>query len=231
MYPNKEIRVHGFRWCKEEPKQMPIGTLKQKVLCKRHNGQLGEEVDEAGRFSVETLASAMDLLRFRDQYTHRRWNIQHFRTDMWRLERWCLKTLINLNLAGSGFDFDTYGVHTAMSPPLELVEVAFGKQFFSDAKGLYITAKQGANIDVTEGWLSIGTTVDANRLVGADFLLWGVPFYLNLLPTLPPKANHDTHFMRRNVKQWYQTRDDKQRLVRSHLLTFTYPDTEGSIPL
>src|ERR1019366_6825765 len=149
---------------------MPIGTLKQKVLCEAHNKLLGEEVDEAGRYSVETLASAMDLLKLRTQFKHRRWIVRHFETDMWRLERWCLKTLINLNLAGSGFNYDTDGLKAAMSPPRELVEVAFGRTFFTDAKGLYIVASQGANIDVTEGWLSIVTAIDGNRLVGADFV-------------------------------------------------------------
>src|SRR5215469_12077883 len=69
-----------------------------------------------------------------------------------------------------------------------------------------------------------------DRLVGAHMMLWGVPFYLHLLPTpvtpqqLPASlTSDDTRLIRQGMTQVYNTRDDKNRQVKSHTLKFTYP--------
>src|ERR1019366_6977884 len=107
------------------------------------------------------------------------------------------------------------------SPPSELVEFVFGRKRFIDYKGLYMISKTGSQMTLTEGWLRVTAKSQNGRLVGGQFILWGVPFYLSLLPT--PITWEGAVLMRHGIKHWFQTRDDKGRNVKSHLVTFTYP--------
>lgn len=50
----------------------------------------------------------------------------------------------------------------------------------------------------------------------------GIPFYLSLLPT--QVTWNDARLMQQGMKQLFHTRDDKGRDVKSHILTFTYPE-------
>lgn len=218
LYLDQSIKVQGFPWCRDAPKDVRIERLTQQILCKRHNEQLGTEVDWASKHSLNTLGRAFDLLTVREKIRSRRWTIQYFETDMLLLERWCLKTLINTNHQGGLKYIDG---SEPDSPPLELVEFVFGRRRFTDHKGLYMIAETGSQITLTEGWLNITAKSQNERLVGGKFLLWGVPFYLSLLPT---QITWDrAALMRHGMKHWFQTRDDKGRNVKSHLVTFTYP--------
>lgn len=219
LYPDQYVMVQGFPWCRDAPKRVRIETLTQPILCKNHNEQLGAEVDWASKHSRDTLGRAFELYTVREKLRSRRWNVQYFETDMLLLERWCLKTLINMNHQ-RGWKYPEDSEPT--SPPPELVEFVFGRRRFTDHKGLYMIAETGSQITHREGWLNVGPKTRDERLVGSKFTLWGVPFYLNLLPT--PVTWDTAHLMRQGMKYWFQTRDDKGRKVKSHLLTFTYPE-------
>ncbi len=218
LYPDQSVKVQGFPWCRDAPKDVGIGSLTQPILCKTHNEQLGVEVDWASRHSLATLGEAFELLTVREKLRSRHWSVKRFETDMHLLERWCLKTLINCNHQGGLKYLDD---SEPDSPPCELVEVVFGRRRFTDYKGLYMIVEKGSRITLAEGWLHITAKTDKNRLVGGKFILWGVPFYFNLLPT--PIRWDGADLMRHGMKHWFQTRDDKGRNVRSHLVTFTYP--------
>jgi len=218
LYPDQAITVQGFPWCRDAPKDVRIEKLTQQILCKRHNEQLGTDVDWASKHSIETLGRAFELLIVRQKLRSRRWTVQYFETDMLLLERWCLKTLINTNHQG-GLKY-TDGSEPD-SPPAELVEFVFGKRRFTDHKGLYMIADSGSQITLTEGWLRITAKSQNERLVGGKFMLWGVPFYLSLLPT---QVTWDSAtLMRHGMRHWFQTIDDRGLNVKSHLVTFTYP--------
>jgi hypothetical protein len=224
LYPDQLIIVQGFPWCLDAPKELPSKTLTQQILCKKHNEQLGSEVDWASKHSRDTLGEAMDLYTKRNSIRSRRWTIQYFETNMQLLERWCLKTLININHQ-SGWKY--MDESQPESPPPELVEFVFGRRRFSDHKGLYVIAKVGSQQEMNDGRLRITpkTTREEPRLVGATFVLWGFPFYLNLLPEKIAWDGAD--LMRHEVKWWFQTGDDKSRNVKSHRLTFSYPTEQG----
>lgn len=218
LYPNQSIKVQGFRWCHDAPKDVRIETLTQQILCKKHNEQLGAEVDWAVKHSLDTLGDAFDLFTVRERLRSRRWTIKYFETNMLLLERWCLKTLINTNHQG-GLKYTDDSEPD--NPPQELVEFVFGKKRFIDCKGLYMIAEKGSQITLTEGWLNITAKSQNGCLVGGKFILWEVPFYLSLLPA---PINWDRAvLMRHGMRHWFQTRDDKGRNVKSHLVTFTYP--------
>jgi hypothetical protein len=218
LYPDQLVKVQGFPWCRDESKEVRIERLTQQVLCKKHNERLGAEVDWASKHSRDALNAAFDLFTVREKLRSRHWSLKCFETDMLLLERWCTKTIINTNHQGGLKYIDD---SEPDSPPTELVEFVFGRRRFTDYKGLYMIAEKGTQISMDSGWLHITAKSQNDRLVGAKFILWGVPFYLNLLPT---QVMWDSAtLMRHGMKYWFQTGDDKGRNVKSHVLTFTYP--------
>jgi hypothetical protein len=218
LYPDQLIMVQGFSWCLDAPKEIPSRKLTQQILCEKHNQQLGREVDWASKHSRDALGEAMDLYEKRKRIRSRRWTIKYFETDMLLLERWCLKTLINMNHQSGWKYLDNSEPQT---PPRELVEFAFGRRQFEDHKGLYVIAQRGFEWNMNDGWLRVTPKTNFDeQLVGATFILWGFPFYLNLIPE---KIGWDgADLMRHEIKWWFQTRDDKSRNVKSHRLTFRY---------
>ena len=79
---------------------------------------------------------------------------------------------------------------------------------------------------MNDGWLRITTKTRKadERLVGATFSLWGLPFYLNLISE--PISWDSANLMRHTVKMWFSTYDNKRRQVKSHRVTLKYPDAE-----
>lgn len=210
-----DINVKGLPWCKNEHRKIRIGTLTGKLLCRYHNGQLSE-VDKAAKQTLDSLEEVYDLYEIRKAIPARSWTIKHFETDMLLLERWCLKTLININLNNQ----PGYPIEGDLN---ELVKVAFGLERFQPPKGLYMMAVKGHTINLVRGAMNITTQSMNGKLAGAKFDLWGMPFFLNLMPE-PIQLNHGQgHLLSGGTKCWFNTLDRKNREVKSHLLTFTYP--------
>ena len=218
LFPNGGITVEGLDWCKDAPMSIPIKSFTAKILCERHNNGLSE-VDAAVKQSLDILREAAILFIARERIRARRWVVKSFNTDMLLLERWCLKTLINFN-QHDGFPIDPE-VPEPHKPTKELVEVAFGLKRFADPSGLYLILRSGDQFTLNEGDLSISTMSMGERLAGAEFSLWGVPFFLNLLTTPFPMAN--AKLLRHNISHCFQTFDDKRRSVKSHIVNFAYP--------
>jgi hypothetical protein len=170
----------------------------------------------AAKHTLDTLDAVCDLYERRKPILAHNWTIKYFQTDMLLLERWCLKTLININLNNQ----PGYPIEGDLD---ELARVAFGVERFKPPKGLYMMALEGYTVNVVKGAMNITTQSMNGKLAGAKFGLWGLPLFLNLLPE-PIQLNHGKgHMLRGGLKQWFNTRDRKNRMVKSHLLTFTYP--------
>jgi hypothetical protein len=196
-----EINVMGLPWCKDAPKKIPIRRLTDNILCRHHNGALSE-VDAASKHSLDTIAEAADLFDRRSQFQSRIWTIKYFETDMWLLERWCLKTLMNVRM-NSQPDYEL------VCDWDELVRIAFGMEMFTPPKGLYMMAMKGYNIPFGGKKFNMTTQSFEGRLAGAKFSLWGMPFFLNLIPE-PIQLNHGKGDMiRGGMNQWFTTKDDK----------------------
>src|ERR1017187_4370695 len=218
LFPDGGIMVQGLDWCKDAPNSIPIKSFTGKILCERHNNGLSE-VDAAVKQSLDTLREAAILFIAREKVRARHWALKSFNADMLLLERWCLKTLINFN-QHDGFPIDPEAPEPH-KPTKELVEVAFGLKRFADPSGLYVIFRSGDQFTLNEGDFSISTMRMGERLAGAEFSLWGVPFFLNLLST--PYPMHGAKLLRHNIEYCFQTFDDKGRSVKSHLVKFTYP--------
>lgn len=82
---------------------------------------------------------------------------------------------------------------------------------------------------MVDGEISIVTQRIDEALAGAEFRLWRVPFFLNLVPTEINTTN-GAKLVRGTVQICFNTHDDKARNVKSHLVTFTYPHSVESVP-
>jgi hypothetical protein len=180
---DNEITVSGLDWCKE-PKKVGLASLTAKVLCVAHNSALSELDSEAVRF-VEAMRESFRLLTVRVGLKNRRWRRIKFPVDGPRLERWHLKTLINVTFdRGSpiGLDANDLGL-----PSRSLVEIAFGKRTFEGEAGLYGLYDPPENRPHMDG-LEIHTiNTPANRVLGATFSFLGFRLLLFLDPKGPPQ--------------------------------------------
>jgi hypothetical protein len=107
------------------------------------------------------------------------------------------------------------------------VRIAFGLERFKPPMGLYRISVNGENLDIGDGHIHVTTKDRDGRLAGAEFKLWGMPFFLSLVPE--PVKWDGGRLMRGEHKQWFSTWDRKNRRVNSHLMTFTYPPLPTSV--
>jgi hypothetical protein len=205
----KEVRVKGLPWCKDTEKTIGIEGLTAKFLCRHHNSMLSE-LDDAAKLTLDTLLEACELFEARRNVVTARWTVKYFTTDMLLLERWCLKTLININLSGKpGLPADSEG--RSNRPSQELVRIAFGLDRFAPPKGLYRIAENGENVKLGDEKILITTKSRDGRLGAAEFNLWGLRFFLSLIPE--PVSWDGGNLMRGEHKQWFSTWDRKKRRV------------------
>lgn len=217
----RAVKVKGLPWCMDDWKFLSIENVTSRILCRHHNTALSV-VDDGARHTLDIIGRAFDLWEVRKKILTRRWTLQYFETDMLLFERWCLKTLININLNHKpGIPVDPEGKSTM--PTEELVRIAFGLDIFKPPKGLYMMVSdqpENRTVNLMEGEMTIQTNSCNDRLSGAQFDMWGMKFLLNLYPdTL--KWNQGRLIRGAGMKHMFQTRDHKQRLVDSHLVTFT----------
>jgi len=149
LFEDPMLKVSGFDWCNGAVREIPRDRLVRRILCKGHNGRLGE-IDRtairAARVFDEWLRT--ENARREVSTTPRRWSIARFEIDGRQLERWLLKTMINAT-----YDKNSMIGPTAVEvgkPTEELVRIAYGLDSFADRRGLYILAAQGYTANNTD---------------------------------------------------------------------------------
>lgn len=179
LFPTDEVFVQGLSWCKSDPKLIGINAFTAKILCTRHNNELSR-ADDAGIGTADTFREAFRLFKVREKLKPKIWTVEEFRIEVRELERWFLKTLINVACDGDcliGRDGIVPG-----QPSRELVEIAFGQKSFRERAGFYLMAKIGEDVP-SEDRVSVTTVSprdERNRLVGAKFKLQGFSYFLCL---------------------------------------------------
>ncbi|WP_395400576.1 hypothetical protein ACHMW6_24125 [Pseudoduganella sp. UC29_106] len=187
LFQSNAIHVKGFPWCKDAFRTVGIESLTAKILCQNHNNSLSRLDAEA--------SAVFDAIR-----EFCRWdNIRINTTPLARisrpptminarlLERWFLKTLLNLSLS-----HDYYiGPHETIRKkvPLDIVEICYGHKTFESAAGMYAAARPGMIIESSDT-LHFAPLLSVDRLLGGFFEFRGFRFFLNLMPDdLPNMAN------------------------------------------
>lgn len=182
LFLSTEITVQGFAWCKDEPKNIGIGSLTAKILCGKHNSGLSP-VDSAA-------AKAFDVLREQNLLANQRkerslktlLNVVRFHIDAKLLERWFLKTLLNLTYQGDYF-IGSSGIAKG-EPPLDLVEICFGLKPFPGNAGMYGAANPGMDMDSLDTVTFAPVLTENNtRVIAGIFEFRGLRFLLSLSET------------------------------------------------
>lgn len=178
------VVVHGFSWCKDEPKVIGLSALTSKILCEKHNNELSP-LDTAVGKSSETFREIDRLYAVRGKLKPHYWNVKRFAVDGALLERWLLKTLINLwcnKQHPIGRDSTVEG-----SPSDRLVRIAFGLEKFKGKAGLHFVVKEKMNIAVDER-LQCTTLPKNNKIEMALFSFKGFGLLLCLEEEGPPDS-------------------------------------------
>jgi hypothetical protein len=187
LFPDDKIVVQGLPWCRSERKEIGLAALTKKNLCTKHNSRLSV-VDDAGISSMNVLREATELTNLRIKHKITRPRIVRFQIDGRALERWFLKTFINIAFR------EAYPIgHDSAQPWIpscDLVEIAFGRKQFEPDAGLYFLAEQGERIESREGLRAVTFTNETDALVGAMFYFWGFRFFIYLDQDGPGERLH-----------------------------------------
>jgi len=179
VFPDQAIFVQGLDWCLNEPKEIRIETLTAKILCKDHNSALSELDSEAGRAFDSFREFTRDKIQ-REKMPYINWAFKQQTIDSRKLERWCLKTLLNFSF-GRNLIIGP-GSHKPGSVPAELARIAFGLEDFTDGRGIYIAYGLNETLDLYDHINYIAKAHESHLVMGL-FRLCGFRFYLNLFPT------------------------------------------------
>jgi hypothetical protein len=177
LFLSETVTAKGFDWCREEAKNIGLSRLTKKVLCNKHNNALAR-VDEAGVKAFDAFRQSTRLQNVRSAMKPKRWRVSRIAIDGVQLERWFLKTLINV-AAGSSHHIGSES-RNAGEPSPELVEIAFGEKQFQPNAGLYVVGDQGETIYSQDQITVIPFHADQNYLAGATFYFRGFRFVLYL---------------------------------------------------
>jgi hypothetical protein len=181
LFLGDTVEVHGFPWCKDAPKTIGMRNLTTTILCRRHNSLLSP-VDQAAVRAFQALREmtrvSMLRLGMRDKFCR----VVKYHVDGPKLERWFLKTLINL-IAGTAIrigDATNGGIPTS-----ELVEIAFGYRTFTPRAGLFAAIYVGQRVDPGEN-VQVAPLQRDGRVEGGLFSFRGHRFLLFLNSAGPP---------------------------------------------
>jgi hypothetical protein len=178
LFTHDVVNVQGLNWCKDEPKTIGLNSLTRKILCTHHNSTLSP-VDDAAIAAFDAFRESVRLTDIRQTIKENRWNVVHLPLDGDGLERWFLKTLINLTVGGKekiGPKSDTPG-----EPSSDLVDIAFGHRKFVPNAGLYYSGELGETIN-SEDRVTIAPFFDSKNqhVLGGTFHFHGFRFMLYL---------------------------------------------------
>lgn len=181
VFPGQTVMVHGFPWCRDEPKEIGIAKLVSRILCEAHNNALSP-LDTAAGETATTLRTMDHLRETRSKLRQHYWKVKSFEIDGTLMERWFLKTLINVAYDGGykiGSDAETVG-----RPSSRLVRIAFGEEKFEGQAGLYFVAKEQMILTM-EIRVQCMTLLKNGHIEGGLFNFHGFGFMLVVEPEGP----------------------------------------------
>jgi hypothetical protein len=185
LFVEPKVRVQGLSWCKDGPVEIGLDSLAAKILCKHHNSMLSP-VDTGGASAFSVFREMRINANQREKLPNLRmkWSILRYAIDGLLLERWLLKTLINLCINNDKFPIGESNI--VGKPSDELVNIAFGLAPFPGAAGLYFIVNDGYQIYSSDE-VTLQTLVkDDAYIAGGLFAFRGLEFLLFLNPGGPP---------------------------------------------
>lgn len=186
LFLGEGVRVRGLPWCKTESKEIGISNLTSKILCEKHNND-SSPLDQAAANAFDSIREMTRLTGVRRKMKPRPWHVVRYRLDGQNLERWFLKTLINLSFGGP-LQIGADAAQTTGWPSTRLVSIVFGRAEFAGRAGLYSVVHNGQRIDSEEELVFAALVQKAeDRIEGGLFKFHGFRFLLFLEPSGPQK--------------------------------------------
>jgi hypothetical protein len=149
LWEGTSIDVVGLPWCRNEAKRIGLGSLTAHILCDRHNGQLSP-LDEAASKAFKTLTAMTILTNARTKKRSRKWKRVRYEIDGPLLERWFLKTAVNLSLLYKTDEIWSIDGSAFSSPSEKIARLTFGYDSLTQPLGLYAAAAVGDSVDSQE---------------------------------------------------------------------------------
>ena len=185
LWLGNTVNVQGFSWCQDAPKEIGISGLTAKMLCTLHNNTLSPVDSSAGK-AFDALREMTRLKNVREGMKAHAWNIKKYFIDGVILERWFLKTLINIAFDGKyaiGSDSTVAG-----RPSERLVRIAYGLESLNGKAGMYTISRVGMQFTL-EDRVSFSPIMarapQGEYVVAGVFLFRGFQFLLYLEPEGP----------------------------------------------
>jgi hypothetical protein len=173
------VQISGFQWCASKPLYLPVARLVSNILCEHHNGGSSNLDAEAANF-INALTEASSGKRLTPAHKPAWWPVTF---DGRLVERWLLKTLINI--AHQQPRRIGLGGTTGGKPDPQLVGIVYGLSTFQEGAGLYAAPSIGPTAPEGELTFSLLHQEDDGAVIGCFAILRGLYFVLSLIPDLP----------------------------------------------
>jgi hypothetical protein len=169
LFPEKVVYVSGFSWCGEKEHRIGINSLQRRFLCTKHNNDLSL-TDEEGARAVKAFALGKTEKALHGPL----------------LERWLLKTAINLSIDSELHIGCGMNNSTPSWPSPYLLAVAYGDLPFSAKMGMYFLIPCGSYAH-RDGEIVVVPIHRDGEIGGFLFGLRGQFVFLSLFPGhVPP---------------------------------------------
>jgi hypothetical protein len=180
---DKVITVRGLSWCKKETKLIGLANATAKILCSHHNSALSDMDTEAAKLA-RTWEEMQRLIAVRQKLKPRRWNVIKHKVNGPLLERWFLKTLINI-CHGSEYPIGRHN-DVAGRPTDRLVQIVYGHAQFESGAGLYSVVDNNVSLNPAGTVDFMPLVKHGHHIEAGMFSFFGWMFMLFLEPEAPP---------------------------------------------
>jgi hypothetical protein len=186
LFESTQVRVGGFPWCKGEERIVGLSSFVRKILCTHHNSEMSP-VDQEACTLFDEVRKATKLQDTRVRLKPRHWNVRQVEFEGLLLERWFLKTTINLCLAGRT-DLRWAPSDTPLTePPPLMVQAAFAKALLPEFMGLY-TVRSVGSMFYSDDTVSFAPLIQqGTHVAGGIFGFRGFQFLLSLVEERAPE--------------------------------------------
>lgn len=196
LFEGDSVNLKGLPWCQTQEKTIGLASAASKILCKTHNEALSDLDAEAIR-TFDCLRELQRLRSVQERLPPRIWRVRESRLDGRLLERWFLKTLVNL-VQVQGQEVSWPDGTAPRVPTVDVVGACFGLVPIKSPRGLHAAAAVGHLVD-SRDYVSFAPIIDTSirALAGGAFEFRGLRFvfawterplegYINLLAHLNP---------------------------------------------
>jgi hypothetical protein len=175
LFDTDSVRVVGLPWCKTEEKAIGVASAVAKILCKTHNEALSPLDTEAIKL-FDCVREWSRLREVRATLPPGALRVRERRIDGLLVERWFLKTLVNMVKVQTQEMFWS-GTAIAREPGREVIEACFGLAPIVAPRGLHAAAAPGQPVNSRDSvsFTAINDTI-TNSVGGGLFEFRGLRF-------------------------------------------------------